>query len=95
MIDWASRSGLRIIQVLPVNDTSATGTWRDSYPYSSMSVFALHPIYVHLPAITKDAVIRKEIDEHAQKLNALEELDYEAVMKFKMSKLHQIFHKVC
>lgn len=31
--DWASVSGLKLIQILPVNDTSVRGDWRDSYPY--------------------------------------------------------------
>ena len=28
-------------QLLPVNDTSATGTWKDSYPYAAISAFAI------------------------------------------------------
>lgn len=39
----AYRCGLRLIQVLPVNDTCVYGTWYDSYPYSTLSVHALHP----------------------------------------------------
>lgn len=38
-------------QLLPVNDTNSTGTWKDSYPYAPVSVFALHPIYVNLRAV--------------------------------------------
>lgn len=38
-------------QVLPVSDTSVRGTWRDSYPYSSLCVFALHPLYLRLQAL--------------------------------------------
>ena len=44
------RWGLRLIQVLPVNDTCVYGTWWDSYPYSTMSVFALHPQVCELAA---------------------------------------------
>lgn len=40
-----------LIQLLPVNDTCVRGDWRDSYPYSSLCVFALHPIYLCLPAL--------------------------------------------
>ena len=37
-------TGLRLIQLLPVNDTGVYGMWWDSYPYSTVSVFALHPL---------------------------------------------------
>jgi len=33
MVDWAVSTGLKLIQILPVNDTSSRGDWRDSYPY--------------------------------------------------------------
>ncbi len=51
LIDWASQTGLKLIQLLPVNDTTATYTWKDSYPYSAISAFALHPIYINLQKI--------------------------------------------
>lgn len=38
------RSGLHLIQLLPVNDTGVYSMWWDSYPYSTLSVFALHPM---------------------------------------------------
>ena len=31
-------AGMRLIQLLPVNDTSVHRMWWDSYPYSSISV---------------------------------------------------------
>lgn len=44
-------AGFCLVQLLPVNDTRVLGDWRDSYPYSSLCVFALHPIYLSLEAI--------------------------------------------
>jgi hypothetical protein len=41
-------------QVLPVNDTCVYNMWWDSYPYSSVSVHALHPQYVALRAMLDD-----------------------------------------
>ena len=32
MVDWAEQTGMCIIQLLPVNDTTMTRTWTDSYP---------------------------------------------------------------
>ena len=49
--DWCAKSGQTIIQTLPINDTSVFGTWKDSYPYSAISVYALHPIYLNLEAM--------------------------------------------
>lgn len=83
-----------VIQILPVNDTSVTLTWRDSYPYSAISVFALHPQYINLNRLTKNPAILTEIEQTAQKLYALDEVDYEHVMRFKLTKLEQIFKEV-
>ena len=48
LADWGRQAGLKLIQILPVNDTTATHTWADSYPYAAISAFALHPIYLNL-----------------------------------------------
>ena len=48
---WAAAAGLSLLQLLPVNDTGVTGTWEDSYPYSALSVFALHPLYVDVEGL--------------------------------------------
>lgn len=40
---WCRDVGLALIQILPVNDTGS-----DSSPYSALSAFALHPIYVRI-----------------------------------------------
>ena len=45
MVDWATKTNQRVIQVLPINDTNMTHTWQDSYPYNSISIYALHPQY--------------------------------------------------
>ena len=46
MVDWTKATGQQLIQLLPVNDTTVTKTWRDSYPYSAISNYALHPLYL-------------------------------------------------
>jgi len=53
MVDWARKTGQRIIQTLPINDTILYHTNYDSYPYNAVSVYALHPIYLHLDKIGK------------------------------------------
>ncbi len=48
LADWCMANGLKIIQILPINDTTAHYDWRDSYPYNAISAFALNPIYLNL-----------------------------------------------
>ena len=43
---WCKSCGFSLLQLLPVCDTSVKKNWRDSYPYSSLCVFALHPMYL-------------------------------------------------
>lgn len=77
MADWAAATGQRVIQLLPVNDTTMTGTWTDSYPYSANSIYALHPQFLYLP----EAGTRKdrEYRELQAELEALQTVDYEKV----------------
>ena len=89
MVDWAVATGQNFIQLLPVNDTSMTGTWRDSYPYNSVSSFALHPQFIHLPEAGVTA--GKTYAAKQQALNALEKIDYEKVNGEKMKLLHKLF----
>lgn len=94
MIDWAAITGHQIIQVLPINDTTTTKTWRDSYPYSAISIYALHPIYLSfsdfpLTDKTKQAAYLRE----AKKLNALQNLDYEKVLNLKMRYYRDLFNQ--
>jgi len=93
LADWGSKTGLKLIQLLPINDTSATHTWKDSYPYAAISAFALHPIYLNLAGVanTKNRLKLKEQEAERLRLNALPEVDYEAVMRAKMGFLRTIF----
>ncbi len=94
MADWARLMGLQLIQILPVNDTSAYGTWYDSYPYSVISVFALHPIYLNLSGlVAPDSALGREIATQAKRLNKSATLDYEDVMATKTDLLKRIFQE--
>jgi 4-alpha-glucanotransferase len=93
LADWGRQAGLKLIQILPVNDTTATHTWTDSYPYAAISAFALHPVYLNLAAVAgaKNKKLLAALEPERQRLNALDALDYEAVMKAKLAFLRQIF----
>ena len=86
LIDWAVKCGLRLVQILPVNDTTATHTWVDSYPYAAISAFALHPLYLNLEACAgkKYVDLIKPLHKKQKELNALPEVDYEQVIKIKL-----------
>ncbi len=87
LTDWAVKTGMKIVQTLPVNDTIATKTWTDSYPYAAISVFALHPLYINLQSIAKLANKADEtrLKEDIAKLNKLETVDFEAVLNAKFA----------
>ena len=95
LIDWAVETGQKVIQILPVNDTTMTHTWHDSYPYNANSIFALHPAYIHLEeaGILKDA---KKMETHIRqrdRLNQLSDIDYEQVTAGKWNYLRALFEE--
>jgi 4-alpha-glucanotransferase len=93
LIDWAHEAELKLVQILPINDTVATHTWTDSYPYAAISVFALHPIYLNLPKMgaLADKKALKEFTSQGKKLNELSRIDYEAVMKLKSAYYKKLY----
>lgn len=95
MIDFVASTGQKVLQLLPINETTITHTWTDSYPYSCISVFAIHPQYADLHALPelKDAKARAEAEKTRAELNALDKIDYEKVNDFKINYLRQIFNQ--
>ena len=93
MIDWVAETNQRVLQVLPINDTTSTHTWTDSYPYSAISIFALHPQFAdfrQLPEI-KDKKKAHEMEALRKELNELKQIDYERVNNAKTDYLRIIF----
>ena len=93
IVDWCAKTGQNVLQVLPINDTTITHTWQDSYPYNSISIYALHPQYTdlrQLPAL-KDETLKAKYETLRQELNALPQIDYERMMEAKMGYLQAIF----
>ncbi len=96
MVDWAVATGQKVIQILPINDTTMTGTWTDSYPYNANSTFALHPMYLRLEAMGElpSQERRDFYDNVRRELNALETVDYERVNNLKIQYTHELFDAV-
>ena len=95
LVDWAVLTGMRVIQILPVNDTTVNHGWQDSYPYNIISVFALHPHYIDLEAAgtLKSKQKMTQYRRRQQELNALSYSDYEAVDRVKMEYLRELFEE--
>ncbi|PWJ39157.1 4-alpha-glucanotransferase [Sediminitomix flava] len=93
LVDWAKRVGMKMVQILPVNDTIASHSWIDSYPYAAISVYALHPIYINLEKVGSLKTKKKmdELEKKRRELNALPEIDYEAVLNTKMTYLEALW----
>lgn len=73
---WAASTGQRVVQILPINDTTATHTRDDSYPYSSISIFALHPLYIRVSEFF-------DVGDAFAGLETLPEVDYDGVDEIK------------
>jgi len=93
LADWAAGARLKLIQLLPINDTSATFSNQDSYPYAAISAFALHPLYINLQKVAgkKHAAAIKSLQKKQKQLNALPDVDYQQVMHYKMNTLRELY----
>ena len=92
-IQWAVKTKMHAIQILPINDTITTGTWKDSYPYNSISIYAFNPLYCDLNALPKlnDKLAMENFMMKQQELNALSQIDYEQVIALKMNYLRKVY----
>ncbi len=95
MVDWIKKTNQRMIQVLPMNDTTMSHTWRDSYPYSAISIYALHPMFICLPWVgeLKDEQKALYYETLRKDLNANESVDYEHVNQYKIAWCREYFEQ--
>ena len=95
LVDWAVTTGMKVIQLLPVNDTTTDGSWSDSYPYNIVSAFALHPQYLDLNALgpLRDKKHMTAFLRRRGELNALGYTDYEAVQRVKLDYVREVFEE--
>lgn len=95
LVRYSGDVGLKVIQVLPVNDTLANKTWQDSYPYAAISVFALHPLYVNVEKIAafQDKKAAQSYEQERKSLNKLDQIDFEKVMDRKLFYFHILFEQ--
>ena len=92
MADWAALTGQKMIQTLPINDTTLTHTNRDSYPYNAVSVFALHPIYINIPRMGRlTPAQKKKYEATKEEFNKKTISDYQCVYDEKMKYFKALF----
>ncbi|MDA3809494.1 MAG: 4-alpha-glucanotransferase [Spirochaetaceae bacterium] len=88
LAQWCKNSDLEIIQILPVNDTG----YQES-PYSALSAFALHPIFIRLELIKESKPHLNEIKELREKYEASKRLQFADVLTSKLNILQKIYKK--
>ncbi|AZA79128.1 4-alpha-glucanotransferase [Chryseobacterium sp. G0186] len=95
LADWTKETNLGIIQILPINDTTANYSWTDSYPYAAVSVYALHPQYISLEKLdfSLPKGLIKEYQSEKESLNALDLIDYEKMIAGKWKYLNAVFYQ--
>ncbi len=93
MLDWAKLTSQKMIQILPVNDTTMTHTRLDSYPYNAISIYALHPLYLNLEKMgrLKDVSRNKHYTQKQAELNQLDSVDYESVDRYKWEYFNELY----
>ena len=92
MADWAALTGQKMIQTLPINDTTLRHNNLDSYPYNAVSVFALHPIYINIPRMGKlTPAQKKKYEATKAEFNAKPIADYQCVYDEKMKYFKAIY----
>jgi 4-alpha-glucanotransferase len=96
LVDWVKATGIQLIQLLPINDTTASHTEADSYPYSAISAFALHPMHLNIRKISAPRLIKlpaKFLDK-ADTLNKADTLQYAAANELKWEAINFIFKQI-
>lgn len=84
--EWCGKAGLDIIQLLPVNDT---GT--ESSPYSALSAFALHPVYIRLQDLPEARAFGAEIESIKSRFDPLPRFDYRGIREAKLAFLWKVY----
>jgi len=83
---FCAASGLKLIQILPVNDSGF-----QSSPYSALSAFALHPLYLRIGDMPEAAAFSAELEALRAKFERAERFPFEAVLRAKLDLLSRIY----
>lgn len=94
--DWCSQVNFKMIQLLPLYDTTATHTASDSYPYAPISAFALHPVLMDVQQLIRryNIDLSDEMELRIRELNNNQKFHIEEVLTFKIHILRLIYDEV-
>lgn len=95
LADWAEKTGMKVIQLLPLNDTTGDRSLTDSNPYNIISAFALHPRYLdfsQLPPL-KDKHEMTVFNRQRRELNALGHADYMAAERARQDYTDKLYRQ--
>ncbi|CDF34252.1 Disproportionating Enzyme type 2 [Chondrus crispus] len=94
VVDLCVAAGYQLLQLLPINDTTSNNNFRDSYPYSAVSSFALHPQYLNIESLgNMPSSVAKEYRVEKDRLNALDKIDYMKVMEVKTRFIRMMYKR--
>ncbi|MDR0785463.1 MAG: 4-alpha-glucanotransferase [Treponema sp.] len=82
----AKDMGVGLIQLLPVNDTGF-----ESSPYSALSAFALHPLYVRIGDITGAASFSQKIKDALEGFEKEPRFPHQRILRAKLGLLKEIY----
>lgn len=85
---FCAASGLKVIQLLPVNDSGF-----QSSPYSALSAFALHPLYLRIGDIEEAAAFVPELDALKERFESAERFPFGEALQAKLDLLSRIYAK--
>ncbi|MFP3090801.1 4-alpha-glucanotransferase [Treponema sp. TIM-1] len=83
---WCVKMGVGLIQLLPVNDTGY-----ESSPYSALTAFALHPLYLRIGDLPEAASYTQDLEEISRRFEKKERFPYGEILRAKMDLLRKIY----
>lgn len=95
LLQWLHETGQGLLQLLPIYDTTWSRTDRDSYPYNCITTYGIHPLYLDVRQLYgyDRSAKRAHWEERAARLNALDAVDYCAVMELKEEVIDHCFER--
>lgn len=86
LVDWCVETGQNLIALLPVSDTGENPS-----PYSAVSAFALHPVYLRLADINGAEHIRAELDALHFAADSGKVYRFQEILEIKLVLLRKIY----
>lgn len=96
LVDWAAKVGLKLIQLLPLNDSNGTHTMADVLPYAAITAFGLNPLFLNLLKMGKlsdENPLMQEYYSKQQALNASPLVEFMDVISYKYAYANALYYQ--